>query len=158
MGQPLPEKLVDLLREMRSKGVSLAGLREATGLNPKTLAKATQGVLKGATCPCGRPADHGGGCSERRKRYSTEVLERSNRRKWTSEADAYLREWYPQGTPLEELAAHVNQMLSRSDITPHAVQVRVGTWHLKRNPGTENNAAKSEARKRYWRRINKICG
>ena len=41
MGQPLPHKLVDLLREMRAKGVSLAGLREATGLSKDTIIRYT---------------------------------------------------------------------------------------------------------------------
>jgi hypothetical protein len=152
MGQ-LPPKLVDLLREMRSKGVSLAGLREATGLNQKTLIRYTSDVPRGGVCPCGRPADHGGGCSERRKRYSAEALARNIgdvTRKWNDEADAYLREHYPTGMSLEELAEHSNKVLGRTDITPSAVQVRIGKWKLRRNPDAVNNKAKAEARTRYW--------
>ena len=151
----LPAKLVELLREMRAKGVSLAGLREATGLNQKTLIRYTSDVPRRGVCPCGRPADHGGGCSERRKRYSPETLARNigeRTRKWTDEADNYLKANYPTGMSLEELATRSNEMLGRTDITPHAVQVRVGKYKLTRNPDARNNEAIAEARREYWRR------
>ena len=152
MGQ-LPVKLVELLREMRGKGVSLAGLREATGINQKTLIRYTSDVPRRGVCPCGRPADHGGGCVERRKRYSPETLARNigeRTRKWSEAADNFLKEHYPTGMTLEELAEHINQMLGRTDITPHAVQVRVGKFKLLRN--ARNNEAIAEARREYWRK------
>lgn len=156
MGRPLPHKLVELLREMRAKGVSLAGLREATGLNQKTLIRYTSDVPRAALCACGRRADHGGGCIERRKGYSPEAVIRANigdfTRKWNDEADNFLLEWYPKGMSLEEIAEQVNKILGRTDITPHAVQVRAGTRGLTRNPGARNNKAIAAARRQYWER------
>lgn len=41
MGRQLPDKLVDLLREMRAGGVSIRGLQEATGLAKDTIIRYT---------------------------------------------------------------------------------------------------------------------
>lgn len=54
MADALPLALVDLLREMRVAGVSIGGLREATGLSTKTIIKYTSGLTR-LLCECGRP-------------------------------------------------------------------------------------------------------
>lgn len=41
MGRQLPDKLVDLLREMRAGGVSIRGLEQATGLAKDTIIRYT---------------------------------------------------------------------------------------------------------------------
>jgi hypothetical protein len=103
---------------MRAKGVSIRGLREATGLSKDAIIRYT----------------------------SPEVWEP---RKWTDAALAYLDAEYPKGTTLEDLASEINRMLGRTDITPHAVQVKVGQRKLLRNE--PNNEARIEAIRRYWR-------
>lgn len=104
---------------MRARGVSINGLREATGLSRDTIIHYT----------------------------SPETLPE---KKWTQEAENYLRERYPPGEDILTLTAEVNKMLGRTDITPRAVQVRIGQLKLLRVK--PNNDAKGDASREYWQK------
>lgn len=117
MGKQLPDKLVDLLREMRSKGVSLNGLREATGLSKDTIIRYT----------------------------SPEIPPEP---KWTPKAIDYLRTNYPPGESMDDLTAVIHAITGRTDITQHAVKVKIGQLKLLRDQ--PNNQAKGVASREYW--------
>jgi hypothetical protein len=153
MPAALPPALVDLLREMRAAGVSINGLIEATGINRHTVIKYTS-ALDEAVCGCGRPRGHPGNCTARRAGrtappgISLAIGDRT--RKWTAEAERMLGVWWRQGLTPAEIAPRVNALLGRTDISPHAVQVKVGKLKLLRHGKRSDLIA--QARRDYWAR------
>lgn len=133
MADALPPALVDLLREMRAAGVSINGLREATGINARTIIKYTSDRHQNS----GVPVNH------------APIGDRT--RKWTDEANKLLCDEWSAGATLDSLVTRINAMLGRSDITARAVRVRIAQLKLHRPTGFQNEEI-SAARRAYWER------
>jgi hypothetical protein len=135
MGAPVDMETVARLRQLRAQGISLSGIVAESGLSNVTVIKYTRGFLAGA-CGCGRPAGHQGWCKVLFERHPAArknfVMACKRRAKWTDAAQEYTTARYEAGDHLRDIARAVNIMLGRSDITEHAVRVRIGKLGARR--------------------------
>lgn len=91
-------------------------------------------------CECGRPGGHKGWCTvlyaKHPKRHAVvRAFHGAINSKWTDEARALVRRQWEAGMRPKHIAAQVNIMLGRSDISAHAVVVQAGKMGARRPPG-----------------------